>query len=478
MALQQQRQQQTQLDPSRPSVPSSPHPSLPQGAPSHPLPHPLRRSPPNHNNPSHTHPYYPYQPPQAPITDAGPPLLLAQAPLPPHTTTHQAPQAQQGVTLQDYQAWARLGAQSYPYALQSDIQDASAAVSNLYADSAAAMDMARRQQEEQTSRRLQADTTHRFPSTHQPQGAPPQRRTPPNPHQQAHMVRTHGNDPTLDPTTTMPRVNGNGSAEMLAAQLAAAARSGTTTTDPSLVLNPDGSPSWNSAMTHLEMQQQLDHLFRFQQAHQVVDRPQAPSRGPPHRPDSSLQQRNSHSSIGPAAAPLRPQPPPSQQQMAAHHYSLELHRQQQEQLRQRLQQQQQREETERVERERRNSEEDYMRRLAAGAYGAPLSGSPHPLPPGNTYFPQQQDGPHGHPPSRPHPSLHPAHSHTHTHMVAGLPAGMVHHQLQAHLGHPQAITVDAGYPPHLLVDAVGRDPLELGVLEAAPAMIKYESPLE
>ena len=250
-------------------------------------------------------------------------------------------------------------------------------------------------------------------------------------------------------------------------------------------------------MTHLQMQQQLDHLYRYQTQHQaVVPRQQqqhapqqAGSRAPPHRPDSSLQQRNSHSSIAPPSAPL---PPPSAQQMAEHQYSLELHRQQQAQLQQRLaERERQRQASEERERQRRNSEEEYLRRLAVvQAYGGagPLSGSPHPQGNANAYFTQQgqqqgqADGPHAlaRPPSHPHPSLRPAHSahpHTHAHMVPALPAGMHPHPLQAHLG-----PLDGAYPPHhLLLDGAGRDPLELGVLEleATPAgMIKYESPLE
>ena len=114
------------------------------------------------------------------------------------------------------------------------------------------------------------------------------------------------------------------------------------TTAPSPVHNLDGSPSWNSAMTHLQMQQQLDHLYRYQP--QVARQPQVHSRGPPHLQDSSHPQHNSHSSIAPASVPLRQQIAQNPHLAArAHHYSLELHRQQQEQLRQRLQQQQQRE---------------------------------------------------------------------------------------------------------------------------------------
>ncbi|PIL33357.1 transcription factor [Ganoderma sinense ZZ0214-1] len=395
--------------------------------------------------------------------------------------------------LEQYQAWARLGGQSYPYGLPSEL-DASAAGSSPYADSAAAMEAAARMQEEQTNRRLPEDTTPRFPSTH-PQRAG-QRRTPPNPQQQlsaTHMSRqTLANDLTLDPTTMTAHVSAaNGSAEMhLAAQLAAAGA--TTTTGQSLGPSLDGSPSWNSAMTHLQMRQQLDHLYRYQQQqqHQAVrqqqQQQQVHSRGPPHHPDSSRPPRNSHSSIGPVSAPLRQQLAQNPHLAAqAHHYSLELHRQQEEQLRQRLQAH---EET--AERERRNSAEEYLMRQqqqfaavygSAGAGGPPLSGSPHPMgAAAAAYFPDTtnnsssfQDGlSRGRHPSHPRPQGLHAHSGAHHHPL--------HLQVQvqghAHLAH-QAI-LDGGYP---LPDGVGPDPLELGVLGGpggSPAgMIRYESPL-
>ena len=499
-ALQQQQQQAqaTQLDPSRPSVPSSPHPSLPSGL-SHPHP---GRSPPlqanSNSNPSHTLPYYLYQHHPGPITDADPQQLLAPAPPPPHTTTHQglpAP-ALSFQDLEQYQAWARLGGPSYPFALPSDM-DVSAAASSPYADSAAAMEAARmHQQEAQTSRRLPADTTLHFPSTLPPQaGQPPApRRTPPNPQQQqaqgAHTLPgrpTHANDLTLDQTTmTSAHANGlaNGSAAEMLGPLPAGAAS--TSTGASLGPSLDGSPSWNSAMTHLEMQQQLDHLYRYQ-AHQVSQvavgmAAPARSRGPPHPPDSSQPQRSSHSSIGPVGVPLRQQ---QQQQHAqqAQMYSLELHRQQQEQLRQ-LRQQQQREET--AERERRNSEEEYLRRLAeayASANGGQLSGSPHPQVHmgAAAYF---QHHPHhqqqGHPPppvTVPSQAVVPDsrsfHAHTGAHHL--------HHQqaLLAHHSHAHTHTMlDGAYP---LVDAAPGDPLDMGMAavlgESPTGMIKYESPL-
>lgn len=234
-------------------------------------------------------------------------------------------------------------------------------------------------------------------------------------------------------------------------------------------------------MTHLQMQQQLDHLYRYQaQAQHAVHQQQVHSRGPPHHPDSSHPPRNSHSSIGPVSAPLRQQLAQNPHTAAqAHHYSLELHRQQQEQLRQRLQQ---REEV--AERERRNSEEEYLMRQQFAVYGsgAPLSGSPHPMGAAAAYFPQvqvhQQQGPgpqdsyqdglsHVRHPSRPHQQPHHAHS------GPRHPQQVMH--LQPHLAH-QAI-LDGGYP---LQDGVGPDPLELGVLgqEGSPGgMIRYESPL-
>ncbi|KAM5533665.1 hypothetical protein V8D89_012632 [Ganoderma adspersum] len=411
------------------------------------------------------------------ISDSDPTQLYVQGPLPPHTTTHQGLPAP-AVSLQEleqYQAWARLGGQNYPYGLPSEL-DGSAGGSSPYADSVAAMEAAARMQEEQTSRRHPEDTTHRFPSTHQQRVG--QRRTPPNPQQQlsaTHLARqTLANDLTLDPTTMTAHVNAaNGSAEMhLAAQLAAAGA--TTTTGQSLGPSLDGSPSWNSAMTHLQMQQQLDHLYRYQHQQEVVrQQHQAHSRGPPHRPDSSHPPRNSHSSIGPVSVPLQQHLAQNPHMAAqAHHYSLELRRQQEEQLRQRLRA---REET--AERERRNSEEEYLMRqqqqyaAVYGSGGQPLSGSPHPMGAAVAYFPGPQDSSfqdglsHVRHPSHPHPQGLHAHS------------GGPHHplHLQAHLGH-QAI-LDAGFP---LPDGVGPDPLELGVLgpEGSPAgMIKYESPL-
>ena len=99
-------------------------------------------------------------------------------------------------------------------------------------------------------------------------------------------------------------------------------------------------------MTHLQMQQQLDLLYRYQQPPQAAQGPgPARSRGPPPHPDSSHPPRNSRSSIGPVGVPLRQQGGQNPHlQAQAVHYSLELHRQQQEQLRQRLQHQREREE--------------------------------------------------------------------------------------------------------------------------------------
>lgn len=234
-------------------------------------------------------------------------------------------------------------------------------------------------------------------------------------------------------------------------------------------------------MTHLQMQQQLDHLYRYQaQGAGAV----GARRGPAPHPDSSRPPRNSHSSIGAPHPHPHSHPHPQQQQQAAQqqqhmraqtaqaqHYSLELHRQQQEQLRQRLAQQQQQAQAEENERERRNSEEEYLRRFAE-VYGVNGSGSsPHPQG-AMAYFPAVMDPLDG--PLHPQRMAPPPHVRSHPQA-----AGLMH----PHLGHPGMM--DGAYPHPLGSDGgvgvVGVDPLDMdmvaGLGESPTGMIKYESPL-
>lgn len=123
-------------------------------------------------------------------------------------------------------------------------------------------------------------------------------------------------------------------------------------TGASLGHSLDGSPSWNSAMTSMELSQQLDHLYRYQaqragsQEELVVqqqeqDQQGQERQGPPRRPDSSLAHNNSLSMTdGALQGPQRHSPMEDMTRVGSRQYSLELRRQQEEQLR-RLQQQHQ-----------------------------------------------------------------------------------------------------------------------------------------
>lgn len=270
------------------------------------------------------------------------------------------------------------------------------------------MDEMQRQQRRQSERvttsphLLLGDTTHHFPSTlphHQAQqrrlGV--RRRTPPtpggsiHPHQPQPPILVNGpmQDPTtrgvvngamggmMGETTAMEsgiERDGTSTEEMYGLSAAAGVGSGQVprrarlasedsqhqqqqqqggqgmSTGASLGHSLDGSPSWNSAMTSMELSQQLDHLYRYQaqragsQEELVVqqeDQQGQERQGPPRRPDSSLAHNNSLSMTdGALPGPQRHSPMEDMTRVGSRQYSLELRRQQEEQLR-RLQQQHQ-----------------------------------------------------------------------------------------------------------------------------------------
>jgi hypothetical protein len=142
----------------------------------------------------------------------------------------------------------------------------------------------------------QVHTTHRFPSTHR-RSPNQQSMAGPSNHHQATLASD------LSQESTDPRMRGH-----VENQTSGYPDLGNTSTAQSHALNLDGSPSWNSAMTQMQMAE-YDHFYRADQLHGQV----------PHL-DSSHQHLPSHSSIG--------------LQSSATHYSQELSRQQLQQLRQ------------------------------------------------------------------------------------------------------------------------------------------------
>lgn len=414
---------------------------------------------------------------------------LAQAQLRHHTTTHQP--AQPMLSLQDldqFQQWSRI-AQSYPYPSSLEGMDGTATQAaavdqhrhhRSYTDPIQAAEIQQHQQEE-TNRRLQqeAHTTHHFPGTHP---ALRQRQSPTTTGTATSRGSpTHVNDLTRDLTTMIPPHGNVDDPMQLAVQLAAVGGvqvpvgvGSTTNTGASLGHSLDGSQSWNSAMTPMQIQQ-LDQLYRFQQQHQQTSHAQR------LRQDSSRPLHNSSSPIAPHHPHNNnhPHPPPSSSPAGsstsstnglpphtttgqAHHYSQELRRQQQEQMRRQQEQmflEQQRpgdpplhREGDQQQRERQQSmstDEEYLRHIAlAEAFhrqqqhqqrttSSPLGHPGH----SHHYFPQQQQQQEG----------------------VYMDAGEYHQQAQGMLDHQEA---------YHLVDLVG-------VQEGSPngGMIKYDSPL-
>ena len=246
--------------------------SSPQQSPHHPP-----SNSPSHHNPHNT--YFPYQG-QLHLEDLQQPI--AQAQLPHHTSPQNLP-TMEGLD------WSIN--QNYPFQ-SMDV----------------AANWQRQQQQQQRtntthSRQIhhpqqQVHTTPRFPSTHRHSPNHQPMAGPSNLHQ-----ATLASD--LSQESTDPRMRGH-----VENQTAGYPDLGNTNTAPSHALNLDGSPSWNSAMTQMQMAE-YDHFYQAQpdQLHGQL----------PHLA-SSHQHLPSHSSIG--------------LQSPATHYSQELSRQQLQQLRQ------------------------------------------------------------------------------------------------------------------------------------------------
>jgi hypothetical protein len=203
---------------------------------------------------------------------------------------------------------------------------------------------------------LQQDphTNHHFPSTHprSPTHHMPQHQQLVGPSRLHPQQSTLGNDLTQDQM------------EMMGGRVESPAGSHPTTSMArSPDLNPDASPSWNSAMTQMQMQG-IDQYYRAQ-VHARVPHPDSPH---PHQP--------SPSSIG----------HPSQ----SHSYSQELHRQQQEQMRR---------QQERQEAARRHSEEaEYLQNLFHPHHHHQQQQQQH------QYFTLSEDHTHRHPFQMHHPA--------------------------------------------------------------------------
>ncbi|GBE82956.1 Biofilm and cell wall regulator 1 [Sparassis crispa] len=439
----------TPPDPSRHSLPSSPHPSLAPSLSRHPPSPPRHLTSSSSSNPSLTPMYYPYlpHPNMASMLD-GHPQPLAPEPLPLHTTTPLFTLQE----LEQYRQWLRYD-QNYHFHNHPMPMDVPA---SHYADSELAAAQQQQQQQMQedmnASRRLPGEhtTTPHFPSTLPPLQQP---RTHP-------QLRTRASQPILASDlirdqTMMARV----SEEMLAAQLAAAGASGsstagttttTTTTGPILGPSLGASPSWSSAMTPMQMEPPFDHFFPYPQQQQQA----GPTRGPPPHPDSALAPRSSHSSIGhPLPLPTLQGPIAAQ----AHRYSHELHRQQRQQH-DRLRQ---------AQREGRRSEQAYLHPQQYVDYQHPCAGTQHGRPsPSPSISPHGQQGP-----ADAHPYFQgPAQGYPDG---SGTTLGRDSEEAYRH----HAAMMDGAY--HMM-DA--GDPLDLvgvpGVQGSSPAgMIKYESPL-
>ncbi|KAK7679659.1 hypothetical protein QCA50_017371 [Cerrena zonata] len=375
---------QQQTDPSHPSLPSSPHPSLqPSLSRTNQQQHNIPRSASRLSNSerlhrSHPHTYYPYPPPH--MVDDHPPQH-AQAPLPLPSSTRQPM-----LSLQDLGPYWQQEtiAQNYPYPSSLDVPIHH---QNQYTDLSI----------QETNPHLQTTMNHPFPSTHQQQQQQRHSPTTPSP--------THANDHTRDQTTMTTQDILH---DPMFAQLAAAAAGGQvqavyTNTAQNLAPNLDASPSWNSATAAqaqtsattqtnaIQIQHQLEHLYRFQQQQQQQPLAQQ------LRQDSSRQPLNSHSSIAQLhqqqqqhrATPQLPPtptshaPPPQTAASRAHLYSQELRMQQQEQMRLqqerilRQEEQQHQQQQQQQQRERRNSEEEYLRQFH-GAFH-PHSNNPSPI---------------------------------------------------------------------------------------------------
>lgn len=457
---------------------------------------------PGAQGPSPSHMYFPYL---SGSVD-GPAQQLAQAQLPPHTTT-----SHPMLTVSpDLNGWARLTQTSYhhPHSAQAaypaslPLDALEAAPSPAYDSLAAmgAMDMVGMDETmgNTTSRRHPSEgiAIHHFHSTLQPQ-----RRSPQNMHQQQ-RTQTLASDLSRDQTTMMLQQAHAPAADQRMVHYTQ--QQATTNTAATLGPSLDGSPSWNSAMNPMAMSaDQYDQFYRYQQA-RVQQQQHAnanaarhqPSRGPPPL-DSSQAHRSSHSStaISHQSRQQAQTTPPgatntgtnSLTTAQAHHYSLELRRQQEEQLRklrwqheeqQRHQQEEQdreweREEYARDQARRRSEEEAYLQQLAQ-AYGN--SASPHPLEVRHASQQLSQDGHPYYTAQQGYPMLDQGH-------LAGLRADGDAEEYQRR----QQQMLDGGYhqvDAQDLLDLSQEVPGVLGVGALGPTgqspeavMIKYESPL-
>lgn len=457
---------------------------------------------PGAQGPSPSHMYFPYLPGSV----DGPAQQLAQAQLPPHTTTpHQLLTVSPELT-----AWSRLTQTNYhhPPSVQQAAYPASlqldalgAAPSRAYDSLAAmgAMDMVGMDETmgptTSANRRLPSEgiATHHFHSTLQPQ-----RRSPQN--MQPHRTQTLASDLSRDQTAMMLQQAHAPVADQRMLQYTQ--QQANTNTAATLGPNLDGSPSWSSAMNPMGMSpDQYDQYYHYQQAQAQRQQQQQhanaarhqPSRGPPPL-DSSQAHHNSHSStaISHQSRQQAQTTSPVGTNTGTHNltaaqaqrYSLELRRQQEEQLRklrwqheeeQRHRQEEQdreREEYVRDQARRRSEEEAYLQRLAQ-AYGN--SASPHPLEAQHASQQLSQDGHPYYTAQQGYPVLDQAH-------LAGLRADGDAEEYQRQ---QQQQMLDGGYHqvdgPDLL-DLSQEVPGVLGVgaltgQSPEAAMIKYESPL-
>ncbi|KIJ63440.1 hypothetical protein HYDPIDRAFT_92514 [Hydnomerulius pinastri MD-312] len=206
-------------------------------------------------------------------------------------------------------------------------------------------------------------TTHRFPSTHR--HSPSQQHLA-GPSQHHHPV-TLANDLSQDSRDPQMRAHVENS-------VAGFPDLGNTSTGQSHALNLDGSPSWNSAMTQMQMPE-FDHFY---QAHQD----QLQGRLPPL--DSSHQHLPSHSSI--------------EHHSQASHYSQELSRQQLQQLRQ------QQHRLDQAQARRHSGEGEYLQHLGATFHPHQQHQQPQ-----HTYFPLTEEPSQLHPYQTHHGVHDPSH---------------------------------------------------------------------
>ncbi|PSS37227.1 hypothetical protein PHLCEN_2v916 [Hermanssonia centrifuga] len=447
-----------QIDPSHPSLPSSPHPSLP---PSLSRNHPYsnhrsssRSSGNSTDHHSHPHTFYPYPPRQHRMAsmDEDLPQPLAPAPLQ-HPTTMAV--ATHNLSVQDleYQQWSHL-AQNYHYRSPLDMDGAQSDLTTGHYTEATMITEERNQ-----PHLLEDRMTLHFPSTHQPRPHPHQRPSPPLHPMRHRPSPIRVSDPTQDPTMGNTMIPVNVTEEMYA-QLAAAGavqlQATSTSTDPNLGHNLDGSPSWNSAMTPI-LTQQLGQLYPYQalQRHHSVHHAQQPHL------DSSQVHLSSPSSIGrplpSSPAHNLPSTPTTGVSTGAHlQYSQDLHRQQEEQMYLRMRREEEAEqryrEQEYIEHQRRKSEEElhqqYLMHLEEYPINTNVTSNNSPSPHGLQYFPQQAyDG----------DLRHHSSEDLRGHLELGMDGQMYQHHPTQMVAYPLA-------------------PLDLQVEGNPTGMIKYESP--